>query len=83
MHHALANNYVSVYIFQNYSPDQLSDDANPQLTIHWLTENRFEKYLATFANFSGSDMLRMSRDDLIQICGQADGIRLYNALHSK
>lgn len=45
--------------------------------------NRFDKYLSTFANFGGSDMLRMSKDDLIQICGQADGIRLYNALHSK
>lgn len=37
----------------------------------------------TFSNFSGSDMLRMSRQDLIQICGHADGIRLHNALHLK
>ena len=33
--------------------------------------------------FSGCDLLRLSRDDLIQICGLADGIRLNNALQSK
>lgn len=32
---------------------------------------------------SGADILRLTRDDLIQICGLADGIRLFNALHSK
>jgi len=29
----------------------------------------------------GADILRLSRQDLIQICGVPDGIRLYNALH--
>ena len=32
---------------------------------------------------SGADLLRLTRDDLIQICGLADGIRLNNALQSK
>ena len=32
---------------------------------------------------TGCDLLRLSRDDLIQICGLADGIRLNNALQSK
>ena len=31
----------------------------------------------------GVDLLRLTRDDLIQICGLADGIRLNNALQSK
>lgn len=31
----------------------------------------------------GADILRLSREDLIQICGLANGIRLYNALHSR
>jgi len=31
----------------------------------------------------GSDLLRLCREDLIQICGTADGIRLYNALQAK
>ena len=33
--------------------------------------------------FSGVDLLRLTREDLIQICGLADGIRLNNALQSK
>lgn len=72
------NNNNNVYISEHLLPG-----SNPQFTAHWLNINRFDKYLPTFANFCGADMLRMSRDDLIQICGQADGIRLYNALHSK
>ena len=63
--------------------EQLSSGASPEQTTAWLVRNRFDRYLETFANFSGADMLRMSRDDLIQICGQADGIRLYNAVHLK
>jgi len=31
----------------------------------------------------GSDLLRLCREDLIQICGTADGIRLYNSLQAK
>lgn len=68
---------------QNYSSELLTSEANPQQTANWLTVHRFDAFRQTFANFSGSDMLRMSREDLIQICGQADGIRLYNALHAK
>ncbi|XP_024141866.1 transcription factor CP2-like protein 1 isoform X3 [Oryzias melastigma] len=33
--------------------------------------------------FSGSDLLRMSREDLIQICGPADGIRLFNTMKGR
>lgn len=31
----------------------------------------------------GSDLLKLTRDDLVQICGPADGIRLFNALKSR
>jgi len=31
----------------------------------------------------GADLLRLTRDELIQICGLADGIRLDNALQAK
>ncbi|KAF2898518.1 hypothetical protein ILUMI_07660 [Ignelater luminosus] len=77
------SSYPNVVNSNVYPPDQLVAGSNPQITTHWLTVNRFDKYVSTFANFCGADMLRMSRDDLIQICGHADGIRLYNALHSK
>ncbi|XP_071447175.1 uncharacterized protein gem [Hetaerina americana] len=61
----------------------LSSDASSVTTAQWLRSNRFSSYLHTFASFSGADLLRLSRDDLIQICGLADGIRLFNVLHSK
>ncbi|XP_043493821.1 transcription factor CP2-like protein 1 isoform X1 [Polistes fuscatus] len=62
---------------------ELAPDANTAQTSAWLRANRFNAFESTFANFSASDILRLSRDDLIQICGLADGIRLFNALHSK
>ncbi|XP_069684984.1 upstream-binding protein 1 isoform X2 [Periplaneta americana] len=61
----------------------LPSEATAQQTAQWLQSNRFGGYLRVFASFSGADILRLSRDDLIQICGLADGIRLFNALHSK
>ncbi|XP_053977484.1 transcription factor CP2-like protein 1 isoform X3 [Hylaeus volcanicus] len=61
----------------------LSPDANAAQTNTWLRAGRFSAFESTFASFSASDILRLSRDDLIQICGLVDGIRLFNALHSK
>lgn len=31
----------------------------------------------------GADLLKMSREDLVQICGPADGIRLFNAIKGR
>ncbi|XP_076179978.1 transcription factor CP2 like gemini isoform X3 [Ptiloglossa arizonensis] len=64
-------------------PSQLPPDANAAQTSTWLRAGRFSAFESTFASFSASDILRLSRDDLIQICGLVDGIRLFNALHSK
>ncbi|CAK1548990.1 unnamed protein product [Leptosia nina] len=61
----------------------LSKDATASETQAWLSRHRFSQHASTFSNFSGADLLRLSRDDIIQICGLADGIRLYNALHAK
>lgn len=61
----------------------LCKDATPAVLAHWMTANRLGQYASTFAQFTGADVLRMSKDDLIQICGLADGIRMYNTLHSK
>ncbi|KAJ9592418.1 hypothetical protein L9F63_015938, partial [Diploptera punctata] len=61
----------------------LPSEATAQQTAQWLQSNRFGSYLRVFSSFSGADILRLSRDDLIQICGLPDGIRLFNALHSK
>uniref|UniRef100_A0A8W8NG76 SAM domain-containing protein n=1 Tax=Magallana gigas TaxID=29159 RepID=A0A8W8NG76_MAGGI len=61
----------------------LTCDACAQEVTAWLQANRFSSYKQIFQNFSGADLLRLTRDDLIQICGLADGIRLNNALQSK
>jgi transcription factor CP2-like protein len=34
-----------------------------------------------FTDFTGMDINRLTREDLIEIVGTADGIRLYNAVH--
>ncbi|KAL4712249.1 hypothetical protein ACJJTC_011110, partial [Scirpophaga incertulas] len=60
----------------------LCKEASASETQEWLSRHRFNQHAATFANFSGADLLRLSRDDIIQICGLADGIRLFNALHA-
>uniref|UniRef100_A0A8C9W9P6 Upstream-binding protein 1 n=1 Tax=Scleropages formosus TaxID=113540 RepID=A0A8C9W9P6_SCLFO len=63
--------------------EHLSPTASTQDTQQWLQKNRFSAYARLFSNFSGSDLLKLSRDDLVQICGPADGIRLFNTLKSR
>ncbi|XP_013765103.1 upstream-binding protein 1 isoform X1 [Pundamilia nyererei] len=63
--------------------EQLGPTASIQDTQKWLLKNRFSSYTRLFSNFSGSDLLKLTRDDLVQICGPADGIRLFNALKSR
>ncbi|XP_049890263.1 upstream-binding protein 1 isoform X6 [Epinephelus moara] len=63
--------------------NQLSPTASIQDAQKWLLKNRFSSYTRLFSHFSGSDLLKLTRDDLVQICGPADGIRLFNALKSR
>ncbi|KAM9386313.1 upstream-binding protein 1 [Pholidichthys leucotaenia] len=65
------------------SSEQLSPTASIQDAQKWLLKNRFSSYTRLFSHFSGSDLLRLTREDLVQICGPADGIRLFNALKSR
>nr|SVE86916.1 EOG090X0AJ3 [Daphnia similis] len=69
-------------VYQYYL-QPLSAEASAQQTAQWLQTNRFSGQARTFSRFAGADILRLTRDDLIQICGLADGIRLFNALHAK
>ena len=50
---------------------------------HWLAAHYFSSYLSLFASYNGADLLRLSRRDLVELCGPADGIRLFNALRSR
>uniref|UniRef100_A0A673I8D9 Upstream-binding protein 1 n=1 Tax=Sinocyclocheilus rhinocerous TaxID=307959 RepID=A0A673I8D9_9TELE len=70
--------HKSVNILQSLSPT-----ASIQDTQKWMLKNRFNSYSRIFTHFSGSDLLKLTREDLVQICGAADGIRLYNALKSR
>eukprot|EP00064_Thunnus_orientalis_P005740 superscaffoldBa00000576_g5754 len=57
--------------------------ATPQDAQQWLLRNRFSPFCRLFTNFSGADLLKLTREDVIQICGPADGIRLFNALKGR
>lgn len=65
------------------TPMTISKDTTPLMLGQWLNMHRLGQYVTTFAQFSGADLFRMSKEDLVQICNLADGIRLYNTLHSK
>uniref|UniRef100_A0A8C1ZP08 Transcription factor CP2 n=1 Tax=Cyprinus carpio TaxID=7962 RepID=A0A8C1ZP08_CYPCA len=55
----------------------------PNIAQQWLHRNRFSPFCRLFSNFSGADLLKLTREDVIQICGPADGIRLFNALKGR
>ncbi|KAM6955451.1 transcription factor CP2-like protein 1 isoform 2-T2 [Lycodopsis pacificus] len=63
--------------------DHLLPSSSPQDTQQWLHRYRFSPFSKLFYSFSGADLLRMSREDLIQICGPADGIRLFNTMKGR
>ncbi|KAB1264520.1 Upstream-binding protein 1 [Camelus dromedarius] len=78
------------------SSEQLQPSATIQETQQWLLKNRFSSYTRLFSNFlgkfvhaisfccsPGADLLKLTKEDLVQICGAADGIRLYNSLKSR
>ncbi|XP_058416835.1 transcription factor CP2-like protein 1 [Diceros bicornis minor] len=64
-----------------------AEDLNPGASIletqQWLHRHRFSSYCRMLANFTGTDLLKLTRQDLIQICGAADGIRLFNTLRDR
>lgn len=63
--------------------DNLLPTSTPQEAQQWLHRNRFSTFSRLFRNFSGADLLKLTREDVIQICGPADGIRLFNALKGR
>ncbi|XP_059902353.1 transcription factor CP2 [Gadus macrocephalus] len=63
--------------------ENLLPTATPQDALQWLHRNRFSTFSRLFTNFSGADLLKLTREDVIQICGPADGIRLFNAMKGR
>ena len=54
-----------------------------ETTAGWLAYNRYGQYVKTFTNFDARDLLRLTKEELIQMIGLVDGIRLYNDIHLK
>ncbi|XP_030065463.1 transcription factor CP2-like protein 1 [Microcaecilia unicolor] len=65
------------------SGDHLLPSASIQDVQQWLQRNRFSQFCRLFSNFSGADLLKMSKEDFVQVCGPADGIRLFNAIKGR
>ncbi|XP_010781230.1 transcription factor CP2-like protein 1 isoform X2 [Notothenia coriiceps] len=75
--------------------DHLLPSSSLQDTQQWLQRHRFSPFCRLFCSFAGrkqsgssavvagADLLRMSREDLVQICGPADGIRLFNTMKGR
>ena len=63
------------------SSNVLSATASVETVTQWLSRNRYGTLVANFRNYNGRDLLRLSREDVISMCGLSDGIRLYNDLH--
>uniref|UniRef100_A0A8C5RF33 Grh/CP2 DB domain-containing protein n=1 Tax=Laticauda laticaudata TaxID=8630 RepID=A0A8C5RF33_LATLA len=73
---------VSPHPFKLQTPERYTI-ASILETQQWLLKNRFSNYSRVFASYTGTDLLKLSRNDLVQICGMADGIRLSNALKAR
>ena len=74
---------IFLFIFQQLVSKKLDASSTSLDAQSWLVANRFDNWTSTFNNFAGVDLLRLTRAELIEICGLLDGIRLYNGLHSK
>ncbi|XP_018413600.1 PREDICTED: transcription factor CP2-like protein 1 [Nanorana parkeri] len=63
--------------------EYLVPSASIQDVQQWLQHNRFPQYCRLLSSFSGADLLKMSKEDFVQVCGPADGIRLFNAVRGR
>ena len=61
----------------------LPHNATSETTSGWLAYNRYGQFVKTFSHYDARDMLRLSKDELVQMIGMVDGVRLYNDLHLK
>ena len=65
--------------------NSITSNFNHHQVQHWLRRKNFSmRCCESLQEFSGEDILRLSRSDLIEILGSSkDGIRLYNMLSNK
>jgi hypothetical protein len=60
----------------------LPNDCGHKFVQDWLVVNRFSHLLHLFANYTSNDILRLSKEDMIALCGAPDGIRCFNMAHN-
>ncbi|VDM33940.1 unnamed protein product [Hydatigera taeniaeformis] len=58
-------------------------DMSRAAVSNWLRSCGFGSLRSKFAKFTGADMLRLNRRDLVLLCGTVEGIRLSNAILQK
>uniref|UniRef100_A0A8C9VDR9 Transcription factor CP2-like 1 n=1 Tax=Scleropages formosus TaxID=113540 RepID=A0A8C9VDR9_SCLFO len=66
-----------------FTTQNLLATSSMQDTQQWLLRHRFSSFCRLFSSFSGADLLKMTKEDFIQVCGPADGIRLFNAVKGR
>ena len=72
---------VGAALARTASQPDLSMSSAAEAVVNWLSANRYGAHISCFRNYCGRDMLRLMRDEIVTLCGLADGIRLYNDLH--
>ncbi|XP_040214187.1 transcription factor CP2-like protein 1 [Rana temporaria] len=81
------NEKVSAFNNEAWNQEEKGKYLVPSASIQdvqqWLQRNRFPQYCRLLSSFSGTDLLKMSKEDFIQVCGPADGIRLFNAVKGR
>ncbi|TFK07668.1 biotin--protein ligase [Platysternon megacephalum] len=80
---SLGDGYVINAFSSQLACSHLLPSASIQDVQQWLHRNRFSPFCRLFSSFSGADLLKMSKEDFVQICGPADGIRLFNAIKGR
>uniref|UniRef100_A0A0A9Z2U4 Transcription factor CP2 n=2 Tax=Lygus hesperus TaxID=30085 RepID=A0A0A9Z2U4_LYGHE len=70
-------------IVNGFDEGSVNAGWGPQQLAVWLQANRYGPHIHTLSTFSGADLLRLSKDNLVQLCGLPDGIRLFNILHAR
>lgn len=60
----------------------LASDSSNKYVQEWLVANRFAHLLDTFAHYTSNDILRLTKEDLVSLCGPPDGIRCFNVAHN-
>ncbi len=60
----------------------LPNDCGHKFVQEWLVVNRFNHLLHLFVNYTSNDILRLSKEDMINLCGAPDGIRCFNMAHN-